>query len=174
MVFRRARNMRPINSIKHVVDSQNTVSPASNLDLTLVDAVNNPVSTTADNVEIGSRVSSIFLNIQVVNEADATGIINNFYVMAFLNPGTNIAAGNIPGANETGTSDFRKMIFHQEMVMLSDANDSIPITMFKGVLRIPKKAQRQGVNDKIVLRFTSVTGGPTVNVCVQCIYKEYR
>ncbi len=174
MVFRQRNRLRPINSIKHVLDLQSTVASGTADLINLVSPVDNPDTTTFTQVAIGSQVSSIFLNVQIVNETDATGLINNAYMFVFGNPGGNVQASAIPDVNAVGISDMRKQVIHQEMAMLSDANDSIPITLFKGVIRIPRKMRRMGINDLITLKIGTPTGGAAINVCVQCIYKEYR
>ncbi len=171
----RSNRLRPVNSIKHVVDSQLTVPAGNSSPVVLVRGSENPViSTDTETVKVGAQVSSIFLNVQVVNSVDAVGLINNAYFYILLNPGDNLVAGSKPAVNEVGLSDNRKMIIHQEMVMLSDSNDSIPITMFKGVLKIPRKARRIGLNDVIELQVGTPTGGAEINACIQCIYKEYN
>ncbi len=174
MVFRRRSNMRPINSLKHTVDLQNTIVTNTKQIDALVQVAENAVSSAATQVDIGSKVSSIFLNVQVVNSVNGAGTINNAYMYVLGNPGNNIPQADYPNVNEVGTSNMRKQIFHQEMAMLSDANDSIPITLFKGVLKIPRKFQRQGVNDRIQIVVGSAVGGPEIDACVQCIYKEFR
>jgi len=133
--------MRPVNTLKHVVDNQQAIPAGSSQDVVLVQTVENAVSTAAPNCDVGSNVRSIFLNVQVVNLTDATGLLNNCYMYLFTNPGSNIPGASFPPVNEVGTSAQRKLIFHQEMAMLSDANDSIPITLFKGVLKIPRNIQ---------------------------------
>ncbi len=171
--FRRTSRLRPINSIKHIVDLQGGVVPDSKTDNVLVSTVDNPDTTVANQCQSGGRINSIFLNVQVVNAADATAV-NNAYFIIYKNPGDNIAGASIPKANETGVSDFRKQIFHTEMAMLSDTNDSIPITLFKGVLKIPRHMQRLGINDSIKLQLFTPIGGATLDFCIQCIYKVYR
>ena len=132
MVFRRRQMaLRPINTLKHTVDRQEIIPAGTAIDLALVIATENAVSTTAADNDIGSHVRNIFLNVQVVNSTDATGFINNCYMYVYGNPGNLIAT--FPPVNEVGTSNIRKNIFHQEMAMMSDSNDSIPITLFKGV-----------------------------------------
>ncbi len=116
----------------------------------------------------------MFVNIQVVNDTNAVGTINNAYLYFFLNPGGNIVAGSRPAVNAVGASDSRKLVFHQEMAMLSDASDSIPITLFKGVLKIPRKGSRIGINDIIGVRIGTPTAGAVMDICIQAIYKEIR
>ncbi len=136
----------------------------------LANAVDDPSRTNATQVENGCTIRSIFLNVQVLATTDVA--LGNAYFIIYKNPGNNISSANIPDANATGISDFRKMIFHTEMAMTSDTNDSIPITLFKGVLKLPRHMQRFGIGDLLELQLFSP--GVDLDRCVQCIYKEIR
>ncbi len=173
MVFRhRSMALRPVNTLKHVIDSQNTVPAGTQQIVNLAQAVENAVSTTADACDVGSIVNTVFLNVQVVTATNAVGAINNAYMYCMLLPGNSLS--NIPLVNQVGISQNRKHVFHQDMTMLSDENDSIPITLFKGVLKIPRKGRRLGVDDRIVVVVGTPVGGPEIDTCIQCIYKEVR
>ncbi len=118
---------------------------------------------------IGARVSSIYLNVQVSpNETDA-GAIPNAYMIIFKNPGSNITT---PDPASVGTSDVKRFVIHQEMVMMNNLAGGNPRTLFNGVIKIPKGMQRQGNDDLLTLSIKSTA----VNIafCFQCIYKEYR
>ncbi len=171
MVRFRNNRMRPVHSIKHIVDTQQGVVAATKVFVTLADAVDAPVLANVDEVEVGSRINSIFLNVQVIGTG-VGGVLNNLYFIIYKIPGANIAASAIPNANVTGSSDFKRQIFHTEMIMLSSSSDDIPQTMFKGVLRIPKVFQNMRINDVIQMEFFAP--GDTSNICVECIYKEFR
>ncbi len=173
MVYR-GRNRPIINSIKHTIDTQNTIGAGTQTRTTMAAATSNPdISASATDVKVGSNIRSIFLNVQVVTATNAVGAINNCYMYIDGNPGSTIPIGSFPLVNDVGRSNVRKMIFHQEMAMLSDENDSIPITLFKGVLKIPKKFVRQGLDDSISVTVGTPIGGPELDACIQCIYKEY-
>ncbi len=174
MGFRRSNYLRPINTLKHVIDAQQTIPAGTKNAFDLVIGTENAVSTVANQVDIGSKVQSIFLNIQTVTATNAVGAINNAYMYMVLNPAGLISNASYPDVNKVGISEFRKQIFHQEMSMMSDATDSIPSTLFKGVLKIPRKGGRIGVKDKITVFVGAPTGGPELDACVQCIYKEVR
>ncbi len=161
-------------SIKHVIDSQDIIPAGTSIDKLIISAVDNPLRTTAEEVTNGSHISSFFTNIQIIASSDAVGLIQNAYMYAFLNPSGLISSANFPAVNAVGASKVRNKIFHQDMVMLSDTADSIPSTLFKGVLKIPKKAQRMGIDDEILLRIGSPSGGPEITACTQTIYKEYK
>ncbi len=71
----------------------------------------------------------------------------------------------------------RKFVIHQEMKMMSkNSADNFPRTIFKGVVRIPKKYQRFGVDDRLELFMgwgSGVDGAATADICIQGIYKEF-
>ncbi len=118
----------------------------------------------------GSTVHGIFLNIQIAsNEATVVGAIPNAYLIVWKNPGGNLTA---PAASGTGSSDNKKYIIHQEMVMIENQVSGNPKTLFKGVIAIPKGYKRFGPNDTLLAEVLC----PAINttICDQCIYKEFR
>ncbi len=134
-----------------------------------MDAVQTPVLTTPNQVAIGARVSSIYLKVEVAsNETDA-GAIPNVYMMVYKNPGNNITP---PDVASVGTSDSKRFVIHQEMIMLNNLAGGNPRTMFQGVIKIPRGMQRQGNDDflQVSIKSTAVN----IALCIQCIYKEYR
>ncbi len=165
--------MGKTTSIKHVIDSQNVIPAGTEQDTIIISAVDNPLRTTANEVTNGSHVSSIFLNVQVINSIDASAI-DNAYMYVALNPSGLISSANFAPVAAVGISKVRNKIFHQEMAMLSPTADGIPITLFKGVLKIPRKAQRMGIDDEIFVRVGTPVGGAQLDACIQCIYKEYK
>ncbi len=128
-----------------------------------------PNLTIPQQTEIGSKVSSIYLRVEVVATENVPGGIPNCYLMVWKNPGTNMTA---PTASSVGTSDIKRFVLHQEMVMLQNVAAGNPRTLFNGVIKIPRGLQRQGNDDSLQVSVVS----PIVNiaVCIQCIFKEYR
>ncbi len=153
-----------------MIDFQGALGVDTKQDVTIAKGVDNPVLANVTECEIGSHVRSIFLNIQV--SATSTASIANVYMIIYGNPGANIPIANIPNGNVVGSSDFKKNIFHQEMIMTEKNTTAIPRTLFKGVLRIPRKFNRIGQDDNIQLSLYSP--GVTYEVCVESIYKEIR
>ncbi len=160
-------SLRPINSIKHVIDNQGGLIAGTQALVSLADGVDSYTLADADGVPTGARINSIFLNIQVA--ATATGALANVYMFVYKNPGTNLTA--FPNGNVIGISDFKKFIFHQEMIMTEKNTTAIPRTLFKGVLKLPKHMRRWGADDQLVVALFSP--GVTYDYCVQCIYKHY-
>jgi len=95
-------------------------------------------------IATGSTVNAIFLRVEVLAVAGFVSV-PRIYMAVMKNPG--------------GTTDVQ-----------------IPRTMFQGVIRIPPRLKRFGVRDELNVLFQQDTAETTgiTNVCVQCIYKEFR
>ncbi len=171
MVFsRRSLRLRPITTIKHVIDNQGGLVAGTPAKVNIASAVDAPTLATANQVEVSSHINALFLNVQVA--ATATAALANVYMILYGNPGANIDDANIPNANVVGTSDFKKMVFHQEMIMTEKNTTAIPRTLFKGVILLPRKFRRMGIGDKIAIQLFSP--GVNFDYCFQCIFKEIR
>ncbi len=167
----RFRNsLRPVNSRKHIVDVQGGLTAGTQVSTDLIQTVDAPVLANVTEVGTASTVNSIFLNVQV--SAVGTAALANVYMYVWKNPGSNIAIAQVPSPNSVGTSDMKKLVFHQEMIMTEKNTTAIPRTLFKGVLKLPKHFRRFGYNDE--LRIELLSPGVDYEYCIQCIYKEYR
>ncbi len=172
MPFRQRYRNQPGATFKHVVDSQlGIVGAAAPTIVNLVKAEDNPVgAANPEQVNIGSHVNGIFLNVQVA--ATGTAALANIYFFVAGNPGGLVPNASYPNGNVVGTSDLRKMVFHQEMIMTEKNTTAISRTMFRGVIGIPKKFRRLGIRDKIIISF--FTPGVNFDVCFQAIYIERK
>ncbi len=169
MGYRRAIRLRPVNSIKHVVDVSFTGVAGTQVDTTVMDAVQTPVLTTPAQVAIGARVSSIYLNVECVSIETDPGAIPNVYLIVFKNPSNGLG---VPVASSVGTSDNKRYVLHQEMVMVNNVAGGNPRVLFKGVIRIPRGMARQGNDD--ALQIGLISTAVNCAFCIQCIYKEFR
>lgn len=181
MSMRRGLRMRPVNSLKHVIDANGLVSAAvqSVVDIVLADANPDPeISPTK--VTVGSVVNSIFLRVEVVG-VDSAGGVDNIYMAVIKNPSSEI---NIANLDKVGISNDRKWVIHQEMLMLTKEGfggtgagaPRFPRTLFNGVIKIPPKYRRFGVKDKLQVLIQHRNGEVTQTTewCLQSIYKEFR
>ncbi len=171
---RRSLRLRPVQSLKHIVDTNGGVSGGAQSVNDVVVAVQNPAPTALNQVNIGATVNAIFLRVEVIQEVAAGGI-DNIYMYVYKNPGGNLAT---PAVDSVGTTDKRKFVLHQEMMMTGTAltaASAIPRTLFKGVVMIPRGYKRFGVEDKLQVVIGHRAGEATQvsNFCLQCIYKEY-
>ena len=163
--------MRPINRIKHVVDSSVTLGAGTALVSSIAVAGDTPTQAVTNSCQTGSKVNGIYFRIEVAsNEAIDLGAIPNVYLIIGKNPGGNLV---MPQPNAVGPNDNKRFIFHQEMVMIENKGQgSNGRTLFNGVVAIPKGVRRMGPQDVI---FTSVLcPALDIAVCSQAHYKEFR
>ncbi len=159
--------LHPVNTKKHIIDSQGALVGATPTTIELAEGVDAPVLTVTNEVAVGSYIRSIFLNVQVA--ATQTSALANVYLIVYKNPSNSMAVAN---GNVQGASDTKKIVFHQEMIMGEKNTTGIPRTLFKGVLKLPRHMQRMGQDDSLLIQLYSP--GITWEYCVQCIYKEIR
>ncbi len=168
MVYRsRNAGLRPINSKKHIVDLQGGLTIDTQTVGTIAKGVDNAVLANVNEVEAASRINSLFLNVQVA--ASSTAALANVYLAIVKNPGNDIT---FPNANTLGTSDTKRFVIHQEMIMTEKNTTALPRTLFKGVIRIPRGYRQMRINDELEILLYSP--GVTYDFCWQAIFKEYR
>jgi len=171
---RQALRLRPVNSRKHVVDTNGLVTLALQSVTDVINTVDAPAQTTVNGVLTGSVVKAIYLRVEVKGGAVTASGVENIYMGVFKNPANDLA---IPTLDNVGASDRRKYMIHQEMLMtnVATAEASFPRTLFKGVIVIPKLYQRNGFDDKlqVILQQRSGETNQTTQFCIQCIYKEF-
>ncbi len=159
--------LRPVHSIKHVVDIQGAVNAGVLATEPLVDTVDAPSLADVDGVLTGSTVHAIYLRVEVV--ATSSAALSNAYLAIGKSPGNNIT---FPNPNAVGTSDSKKFIIHQNMVMIQKQTNSNPRTLFDGVISIPRGYKRFGYDDQ--LKALIFAPGVNIDYCIQCIFKELR
>ncbi len=170
MVFRKGfqNRLRPVNRIKHVVDFQAAIALGTGGNHTLIQSTDTPTLGATNSCQTGSTVNAIYLHVEVVNTGVA-GVLANAYLYVWKNPGGNLSR---PANNLVGSSDNKKYVIHQEMVMLQMVDNSNPRTLFNGVIVIPRGYRRNGPNDILELQIFSP--GVELNYCIQCHYKEFQ
>ncbi len=172
---RQALRLRPVNSLKHIVDTASFTTGVVITEIPLIQAVASPVLNNVTQVEQGCTVSSIFLRVEVLGSAEFVQV-PRIYMAIMKKPGGNPA--NV-SPNAVGQDDDKRFVIHQEMTMVSNQTGGLstfPRTMFQGVIKIPRSYKRFGFNDELVALFQNSLSETTgiVNVCVQCIYKEFK
>ncbi len=169
--FRRPRVVQ--NRIKHVVDIQQALPVNTLLPISIITTHDNPVLGTTSQCATGSVVRGFYATVEVVGTEAGSGKTPNLYIYFAKNPGGNIT---FPNGNVIGSSDNKRFVFHQEMVMLQ-ANagaDGIPRNVFKGVIGIPRGYQRNAPNDITQMYMFTPSTGIALNICAQFHYKENR
>lgn len=108
------------------------------------------------------------MNFHTIVAPTTLGVVRvDWYVIH--NPKGQITA--YPAPNSQGTDTLKDQIFKSGMEM---ANANSPV-LLKGVIKVPKKWQKIGRDDKIVLVYKFVDNTVNAcNACVHCLYREYR
>ncbi len=179
MSFRRRNlRLRPVQSLKHVVDTSGAVVLAAQSITDVIDTVDSPVLSSPNQVASGSTVHAIYLRVEVVGTIGAAGV-DNIYMIVYKNPGNNV----VPPINldAVGISDKKRFVLHQEMLMTGQpggnpGSANIARTLFKGVVMLPRTFKRFGHDDKLQVILQHRTGESSQNTdfCIECIYKEFR
>ncbi len=162
--------LRPIQRIKHVIDSSGGLTAGTASITDIVRSVDAPVIASTNQCVTGSKVNGIYLRVEVLHSSGAG--LSNIYMMVVKNVANNIGTDR-PAANAVGISEMKRYVIHQEMVMMNgDAGNGQPRTLFNGVIKFPRGYIRNGPSD----RWEVVILSPTVNgdFCLQCHYKEFR
>ncbi len=166
---RRGLGLRPVNRIKHVIDQQLGLAAGATVGHILVSTVDNPVLANTTEVQTGATVNGIYLKVEINRTGATSDVLSNFYMLVYKNPGFNIAD---PPPKAVGSSDDKRFVIHQEMVMTEGSVSSNPRTVFNGVIVIPRGYRRFAPNDQ--LRIVFEAPGTNMNICFQCHYKEFR
>ncbi len=170
IVARRMRMaLRPINRIKHVVDSNFLLNGGTQLDTPVIASDETPTLADTDSVQVGSKVNGIYLKVVVSPNETISAAIPNVYMIVTKSPGGSIG---IPTANAVGSNDNKRFVIHQEMIMIQNQLTGLPATLFNGVIAIPRGYRRFGPNDRLDVSILC----PILNItaCIQCHYKEFR
>ncbi len=165
--FRRGNNLRPVNRIKHVRDRQLGIILAVQTNELLIVARDAPTLAITNEVETGSTVNAIYLNVEAY--ATTAGALANIYMIITKNPGGNITD---PSPNAVGANDNKRFVIHQEMKMLEQSVNGNPRTIFNGVIVLPRGYRRFAPNDQLDISF--LAPGVNCNICYQAHYKEFR
>ncbi len=173
-----ARHRPVINSIKNVTDTSGLLGALTNTSLLIpILGVRNADLATSNEVDTGSRVSSIFLEIFFISEggevANEVPLVDWYIIKNSGNSyGTTFDAGNLPTPGTTGVHKNKRHILHEEKGLTGGGLASlagIPM-VFKGVIRIPRGSQRIGEGD--VFRICARSNFAT-KFCVKALYKWY-
>ncbi len=166
---RRSYGPRPIiNSIKNVrTFAVGTTGTATSIDL--AKAVTSPSPTVNSDVSHGCLIKAIYVNINGCG-LGGTGVLNQMQIYLFKNPGANLT---VPVPDSVGTSNEKKFVFRQWFFMIMRNQDGNVAFHWEGWIKIPKRYQRMGTDDKISLVVANTTA-LTGHFSGAAIYKWYR
>ncbi len=164
------RGLRPVNSIKHIVDVSGQLATGTASISPVCVAVPNVDTTTfkPGDVRVGGTVNGFFVSLFVIGATGAplNGPIDWYLIK--LHAGQTAA---LPTAGNTGISEIRNQIIHEEKG-LAASGDGTPMA-FKGVIAIPRgmRRMRQGDEWNLVLKSADATNN--AEFCIKFIYKSY-
>ncbi len=169
MVFRRGRARSPINSIKHIVDSEATLTGgigSLNPIAVAVPNVDTSVFKPGD-IRVGGTVNGFFLSIFVIG---STGSPVNGAIDWFLIKLHDQQISPSPG--QTGVSMIRNQIIHEEKGLVGSGDGTAMV--FKGVVAVPKGMRRMREGDQWVISIRATNqGADDAQFCLKAIYKSY-
>ncbi len=165
--FRRRSSLGGIvNSIKNVFNqaqSTGTTAVATNL----IIANDAPVTANPNEVKNGCLIKAIWVSIDFCGLA-ATGVLQRTSMYMVKNPGNNLT---LPGPFTVGSSNEKKYVFKMWTQMTMRNQDGNPPYHWEGWIKIPKRYQRFGTDDR--LQLNTATDTAAGHLSTQVIYKWY-
>ncbi len=159
--------IRPmVHSLKTETNVVNALTASTNNTFVVVIAVDNPATTTSNQIKNGSSVKAFWYEFWYYGlSASNTNDIIDMYVMK--NPGNNLTPPN-PGT--VGTSNEKKFVLKEWKGLAGNKSLGGSPYQWRGWIKIPKRYQRMGTDDRIVI----VTRTPTTGqLCQKVIAKYY-
>ncbi len=167
--FRSQMAMRPINRIKHVIDFNGTPDGATQLDTPIAVATDTPTIGVPSSVETGCKINGFYIRIEVASIENIAAAIPNVYLAIWKSAAGVQTLGSIANM---GDDPNKRLVIHQEMIMINNVSGGTPRTLFNGVVVIPKGMRRMAPAD--VWNVTVRSQTLNIALCIQCHYKEFR
>ncbi len=158
--------LAPVVSIKNVVDSFDTVTPALQT-AEIAIAKDSPINTVNAEVKRGCYIKAIWVSFDVCGTG-TSGIIQKTILYVFKNTGNNLTP---PGPATVGTSNEKRFVIKMWQFMTMRNQDGNPPFHWEGWVRIPKSMQRMATDDK--WQFVWANDSLTGHLTSQFIYKWY-
>ncbi len=162
----RAFSLRPVDSIKNIKFAEASTG-VTKTEQVLALAKDSPTTAVVTEVKRGSHIKSIWLSIDVCGLA-ATGVLQTTSFYIIKNPGNNLT---IPTPRTEGASNEKKFIFKSWNAMTMRNQDGNTPYHWEGWIKVPRRYQRMGTDDKIEMAFATTTAAG--HMSLQCIYKWF-
>ncbi len=178
MVFRR-NSLRPINSVKHIVELSGILTAGTNsVPFSLIDGADAYQLSNTAGVPTGANVNGFYYSCFYYSEGGEIASevpLVDWYIIH--NPGnawaTTFDANNLPTPGTTGVHKNKRHIIHTEKGLTGGGDVSlagVPM-VFKGVIKIPKKMRRIGEDDRFTIAHRA---NFNTKFCIQVIYKHFK
>ncbi len=155
-----------VNSTKNVVYIEDAIGTTKTNQI-LINAVD--AATLASSIEVtrGCNIKAVWVSLDFCGLA-ATGVLQSTTVYLMKNPGANLTT---PTPRSEGTSNEKKFIFKTWNQMTMRNQDGNPPYHWEGWIKIPKRYQRFGAADQLVMTFVCTTAAG--HFSVMALYKWY-
>ncbi len=157
-----------VTSIKNVHRGQFGIT-GTNTVTDLAKAVTAPSPTVSNDVSHGCIIKALYIFYDCCGTG-GTGVLNVIDAYLIKNPGANLTP---PAVLSVGSSNEKKFVIKQWRFMGMRNQDGNAPFHWEGWIKIPKRYQRMGTDDKwtfVVACTTALTG----HADIQAIYKWYR
>ncbi len=149
-----------------MIDLNNALT-STNIVKDLAKAVTAPSNTVATDCHRGGTIKALWISMDMCGLGTSGALlVASTFIMK--NPGANLTE---PGTFAVGTSNEKKFVIKQWHYMAMRNQDGNPPYHWEGWIKIPKRYQRMGTDDKWTITQAVNTG--TGHGTIQCIYKEY-
>ncbi len=162
------RPMVVVNSTKNFTFA-NVGLTGTTTEQTLAEAQDSATLAVDADVERGCSIRNMYIIIDVCG-LGGTGVLNQFDGYLMKNPGSNLTP---PNASTYGISNEKKFIFKHWSFMIMRVQDGTQVFHWEGWVKIPKRYQRMGANDKISFHHKCTTA-LTGHASIRCIYKWFK
>ncbi len=166
---RMGSSIRPVNSIKHIIDAEGALSAATASGVPL--AVTVPTFSATfkpGDIRIGGKINGFYISVFMIGTG-ASGQQGSLNWILYKEHAGQAAIAPTP--NNVGISEIRNQVIHQEKG-LAGSEDGSPM-IFKGVIAIPRGMRRMREGDTWFIRLLNTDAVNDVNFCVQSIFKSY-
>ncbi len=155
-----------IKSVKNVKNDVAGLGAATNLVTTIVNTLDNPATTTDNQVERGCKIFKIWMEwwYYGTSTGDTNDIIDAYIIK---NPGNNLT---VPNPGTVGTSNEKKFVIKIWKGLAGTKTTGGQPYSWKGWIKIPKVYQRFGIDDRLAFVIRSPTTG---NNCTNFVYKWF-
>ncbi len=163
---RRAASLRPVVSNKNVRYLEDSIGVALGQKV-LVNTVDSATLAATGDVQRGCSVKAVWISLDFCGLA-ATGVLQSTTVFLMKNPGQNLT---VPLPRTEDSSNEKKFIFKTWNQMTMRNQDGNPPYHWEGWVKIPKRYQRFGAADTLLLAYACTTAAG--HISIETIYKWY-
>ncbi len=168
--MRHRRMLAPINSIKHYVQTANTlISTGTKLSVKVANAVVAPATTNAFDVKQGAVLKAVFLEYWVGGNG-SSGNETQFVLTVEKKRDAEADMTNAQALNLGSYPNKKNILFTTQGIIPAMLDGGMTVPLVRQFFLIPKGKQRFGLQDELMVTIAAVGA---LQVCGFATYKEY-